>query len=180
MQVEALIAGHLENYFETNRNLEDAPCFIGIMPDDQNSYNRLVSVYMTGSSPSIHSFRGNSASKVPDPDEPGITEVEANARRELLRKAQIKDRQASIHMPQVQIISRDVNYADSQQLAWNVYEELDGRTNWILGENDNETRIICIQSMQLPFPSGKDSQDRKLFSQNYQLWVDPNHEQSIN
>lgn len=186
MNVEALIAGHLHHVFNPDAvddpdyelAEDDVATFIGVMPDDPDSHSKVVSVYMTGSAPSTHTMKGGAlVSEVRDPDQPGITEVEAAARRELRRQEAIDHRKAAIHMPYIQVIARDTTYKGASDLAWMVHNELDGRTDWTLtDEDDNETRIMCIQSMQLPFPSGKDSQDRKLFSHNYQLWVDNYHD----
>lgn len=127
MNVESEIADYLEE------NLAET-VFVGVMPDDEDSPDRVISIYMTGSAPSYRTMQ---------PD-------------------------AVIHMPIIQIITREVTYIKSQELAWDVHYEIDGLGNWQLPSN----KVMSIQSMQVPFPTGKDSQDRKLFSQNYQLWVD--------
>ena len=128
MNVETLLAGHLETTLSI-------PTYVGVMPDDQTSPDKLISVYMTGSAPSDRTFQ----------------------------------RGATIYHPYIQIIVRDKKYELARDLAWQVHNELDGRTEWTL----ETVRIMAIQAMQLPFPSGKDSQDRKLFSHNYQLWIEP-------
>lgn len=123
---------------------DDVEVFVGVMPDEPDSHDKVVSVYMSGSSPSMHTMKGMST-----------------------------DYKAAIHLPNIQVIARDTTYPGASDLAWMVHDDLDGRTDWTLtGEDDSEIKIMGIQAMQLPFPSGKDSQDRKLFSHNYQLWID--------
>lgn len=128
MNVETLLAGHLEDTL-------NVPAYVGVMPDDERTPDRLMSVYMTGSAPSDRTFK----------------------------------REAIIHHPYIQVIVRDKKYELARDLAYLVHSELDGRTEWVI----ETVRIMAIQAMQLPFPSGKDSQDRKLFSHNYELWVEP-------
>lgn len=67
--------------------------------------------------------------------------------------------------PRLQILSRDASYANAQTLAEDVWQKLTLITN----ESLSSTRYLRVVPIQQPAPIERDSQDRVVFSCNYDV-----------
>lgn len=67
--------------------------------------------------------------------------------------------------PRIQVLTRAKAYADAESLASSVWGALEG----LLDDNLSGTRYYNVTAIQSPFSLERDSQDRQVMAQNFQV-----------
>jgi hypothetical protein len=67
--------------------------------------------------------------------------------------------------PRIQVLTRAKAYADADSLANSVWAALEG----ILDDSLSGTRYYNVTAIQSPFSLERDSQDRQIMAQNFQV-----------
>jgi hypothetical protein len=76
------------------------------------------------------------------------------------------DAMPRMEMPRIQVLSRDVAYSDARALAISVWQVIEG----ILNETLSGTLYQRVSAVQSAFPLERDSVQRVLFAQNFQVF----------
>lgn len=72
---------------------------------------------------------------------------------------------ASIERPRIQVVTRRPGYSDARILAYNVWNTLEGVAN----ESLSGTRFLRVSAVQSPYPLERDSTDRIIIVQNFDV-----------
>lgn len=75
------------------------------------------------------------------------------------------DAMPPVEQPRVQVLSRAANYADAQTLAASVWSALEA----VLNETLTSTRYFRVAAVQSLYPLERDSHNRVVFVQNFQV-----------
>ena len=76
------------------------------------------------------------------------------------------DAMPTMELPRLQVLARDVAYSDARSLAISVWAVIEG----ILNETLNGTLYQRVSAVQSVFPLERDSVQRVIFAQNFQVF----------
>lgn len=76
---------------------------------------------------------------------------------------------AVLERPRVQVVTRRAGYSDARTLAYNVWNTLEGVAN----ESLSGTRFLRVSAVQSPYPLERDSSDRIIIVQNFDVIKTP-------
>ena len=76
------------------------------------------------------------------------------------------DAMPRMELPRIQVLSRDVTYADARSLAISIWLVIEG----ILNETLSGTLYQRVSAVQSVFPLERDSAQRAVFAQNFQVF----------